>query len=145
MRFVESRMPRTVVGGVLGVLGFVILVCAAWASINAPRMADTLQILADGQTLPFDPAHWQAHWRMASGVEAVLGIGILFAGVGLLRRSRWGLLAFCIAISVFLTWMVAMRTFGVYPWEEASLSETLTVSFLCLAFWVLLWRKRGPC
>jgi hypothetical protein len=140
MPVVRSTPTRTVAGGLLAVLGLSIVGFTAWTLVDAPRMARTLQALADGQHVGFSATDWQAHWRISGFVEGLLGLGVLLAGVGLVRGRLWGLLAWCITTSILLVWMAAMQPFAVYAFEESSVAATLTVAVACVASWLAYWR-----
>ena len=107
-------------------------------------MSGTLGYMSTGQSEPFDPRDWAFHWRISALIIVGLGIVLCGAGIGLVRKRRWGLVLWASVITLMLCAELATKALPVtkYAFEQTSWTEIGAISGIALLSWLSLWRSR---
>src|SRR5215469_16569878 len=102
--------------------------------------------LAQSRNQPFDASTLLAHWRGWSLAIACIGGAIATAGAAVALNKRWGvvLLGIVLLIGAIAPWIVQWLGLVRYPFERASLADTMVLlAFALLAIWGYFLRSAG--
>jgi len=133
-----------VVAVLIAAVSLVAIASGVWFLAQAPAIAATLALMAEGIGRPFSSTNWLLHWRLGAIADVLLGLFGFASGIAMLRRRRWGFLLWAIVVSAVLLMdsLILLTGPPAYAFESVEPLELLFVAGLTAASWLYLIRSR---
>jgi len=138
-------MLSRIFGVVSAVFGIVLTVFGILGFMNAQDMSIMIGMASDSAESISESARWLQHWRLASGVLLVAGLGFAAAGAGLLAKRRWSLpLLASVALLLVLHDLAIWAGGWIRYAFEVPEPEEIAFLLLVAAVSLVVFRRRHP-
>jgi hypothetical protein len=135
-------MVVRILGIITAIVGGVFLVFSVVGLFNAYHMAQFLSDVGAAYAKPIDPNDWAKHWRISSLSFLPIAVGILAAGVGMVKRRRWSLalLGAVLSVSVVFDVILNASSYPKYAFEQSDPIEIAIMILISISSFIAFYR-----